>query len=51
MYNLDAFRDINEIDLLLIDGPPGSLREMASYPALHVLESQLPPERGCDSGY
>jgi predicted O-methyltransferase YrrM len=40
-YNVDAFRDINEIDLLLVDGPPGSLGEMARYPALHVLESQL----------
>ncbi len=40
-YDVDAFRDINEIDLLLVDGPPGSLGEMARYPALHVLESQL----------
>jgi hypothetical protein len=38
---VDAFRDIDEIDLLLVDGPPGSLGEMARYPALHVLESQL----------
>jgi predicted O-methyltransferase YrrM len=42
-YNVDALRDINEIDLLLVDGPPGPLREMARYPALHVLESQLAP--------
>jgi hypothetical protein len=42
-YNVEAFRDINEIDLLLVDGPPGSLGEMARYPALHVLESQLAP--------
>jgi predicted O-methyltransferase YrrM len=42
-YNVDAFRDIDEIDLLLVDGPPGSLGEMARYPALHVLESQLAP--------
>jgi hypothetical protein len=40
---LDAFRDINEIDLLLVDGPPGSLGEMARYPALHALENQLAP--------
>jgi hypothetical protein len=40
---VDAFRDINEIDLVLVDGPPGSIREMARYPALHVLESQLAP--------
>jgi predicted O-methyltransferase YrrM len=42
-YNVDAFRDINEIDLLLVDGPPGRLAEMARYPALHVLENQLAP--------
>jgi predicted O-methyltransferase YrrM len=42
-YNVDALRDINEIDLLLVDGPPGPLGEMARYPALHVLESQLAP--------
>jgi predicted O-methyltransferase YrrM len=42
-YNVDALRDINEIDLLLVDGPPGSLGEMARYPALHALESQLAP--------
>jgi predicted O-methyltransferase YrrM len=42
-YNVDALRDINEIDLLLVDGPPSSLGEMARYPALHALESQLAP--------
>jgi predicted O-methyltransferase YrrM len=42
-YNIDALRDINEIDLLLVDGPPGSLGKMARYPALHALESQLAP--------
>jgi predicted O-methyltransferase YrrM len=42
-YSVDAFRDINEIDLLLVDGPPGSLGETARYPALHVLESRLAP--------
>jgi predicted O-methyltransferase YrrM len=42
-YDVDAFRDINEIDLLLVDGPPGSLGEMARCPALHVLESRLAP--------
>ena len=25
-YSVDAFRDINEIDLLLVDGPPGPAR-------------------------
>ena len=42
-YDVDAFRDLNEIDLLLVDGPPGSLGETARYPALHVLESRLAP--------
>jgi predicted O-methyltransferase YrrM len=42
-YNVDALRDINEIDLLLVDGPPGSLGKMTRYPALHALESQLAP--------
>ena len=43
LYEADAFRDINEIDLLVVDGPPGSLSEMAGSPAPHVLESQLAP--------
>ena len=42
-YSVDAFRDLNEIDLLLVDGPPGSLGETARYPALHVLEPRLAP--------
>jgi predicted O-methyltransferase YrrM len=42
-YDVDAFRDLNGIDLLIVDGPPGSLGETARYPALHVLESRLAP--------
>jgi predicted O-methyltransferase YrrM len=42
-YDVDAFQDLNDIDLLLVDGPPGSLGETARYPALHVLESRLAP--------
>jgi hypothetical protein len=49
-YNVDAFRDINEIDLLLVNGLSGSLGEMARCPALHVLESQLASNCDCDSG-
>ena len=43
-YDVDAFRDLNEIDLLIVDGPPGSLGETARFPALHVLESRLAPD-------
>ena len=42
-YDLDAFRDLHEIDLLLIDGPPGLPCETARYPALNVLQSRLAP--------
>ena len=43
-YDPDAFRDLHEIDLLLVDGPPGLPCETARYPALHVLQSRLAPD-------
>ena len=42
-YDLDAFRNLREVDLLLVDGPPGLPHETARYPALHVLQSRLAP--------
>jgi hypothetical protein len=38
---LDALVDLPEIDLLLVDGPPGSAGTQARYPALPVLSDRL----------
>jgi predicted O-methyltransferase YrrM len=40
-YSLDALVDLPEIDLLLVDGPPGSAGTQARYPALPVLSDRL----------
>jgi predicted O-methyltransferase YrrM len=42
-YDVDTFEDLSEIDLLLVDGPPGSPCETARYPALDVLQPRLAP--------
>jgi len=43
-YALDEM-DANDIDMLVIDGPPGFLRPEARYPALPLLRHRLAP--GC----
>jgi predicted O-methyltransferase YrrM len=40
-YALDALVDLQEIDLLVVDGPPGSVGRRARYPALPVLVDRL----------
>ena len=40
-YALDAVRDLDAIDLLLVDGPPQSSGKLARYPALPVLEDRM----------
>lgn len=40
-YDPDALEDIERIDLLVVDGPPGSLGPFARYPALTALKPKL----------
>jgi predicted O-methyltransferase YrrM len=40
-YAQEAFADLSDVDLLVVDGPPGSTGPGARYPALHMLETRL----------
>ena len=40
-YARDELADLTEVDLLFIDGPPGTIRPESRYPALPVLAPQL----------
>lgn len=40
-YARDAFADLGNIDLLIVDGPPASAGSLARYPALSVLGEKL----------
>jgi len=40
-YDRGAFSDLRNIDLLIIDGPPGGYQELSRYPALPVLYDSL----------
>lgn len=40
-YNPEVLHDITEIDLLIVDGPPGHLNKMARYPAIPILLNKL----------
>ncbi|GAA2623254.1 O-methyltransferase [Paractinoplanes durhamensis] len=40
-YDTEAVADLNEVDLLLIDGPPEKTGKDARYPAMRVLEDRL----------
>jgi predicted O-methyltransferase YrrM len=42
-YDVAAIEDVADIDLLLVDGPPGAVGHDARYPALRVLERRLSP--------
>ena len=42
-YSVSAFSDIDQIDLLFIDGPPGSKDDKARHPALAQCLSKLSP--------
>ncbi len=43
-YDIDAFSDLQDVDLLLIDGPPKATGPRARFPALPVLRDRLSPE-------
>ena len=40
-YDLDAIKDLKKIDLLIVDGPPGSKNPDARYPALQQFKDRL----------
>lgn len=40
-YATDIFSQINSVDLLFIDGPPGKLQPLSRYPALPILYDKL----------
>jgi len=40
-YDLDAIKDLKKIDVLIIDGPPGSKNPEARYPALQQFKDKL----------
>ena len=40
-YDLDAIKDLKKIDLLIVDGPPGSKNPEARYPALQQFKNKL----------
>ena len=42
-YDLSALPAVPEVALLVVDGPPGSLRPLARYPALPLLLDRLAP--------
>ncbi len=42
-YDPDALSSLRDIDLLLVDGPPGVLQSQARYPALPLLWDRLAP--------
>jgi glycosyltransferase involved in cell wall biosynthesis/predicted O-methyltransferase YrrM len=42
-YSASALADVEEIDLLLVDGPPGRTNKLARYPALPALRDKLRP--------
>ena len=42
-YSASALADIDEIDLLLVDGPPGRTSKLARYPAVPALRDKLRP--------
>ena len=42
-YDLEAIKDLMKIDLLIVDGPPGSKNPEARYPALQQFKDKLSP--------
>lgn len=42
-YDPSVFEDLEHIDVLSVDGPPGAGREQARWPALPVLKDRLAP--------
>jgi predicted O-methyltransferase YrrM len=42
-YSASALADVEDIDLLLVDGPPGHTNKLARYPAVPALRDRLRP--------
>ena len=42
-YDVDRLKSVVEVDLLLVDGPPGIPRRLSRYPALPLLHERLSP--------
>jgi predicted O-methyltransferase YrrM len=42
-YSASAYADVEEIDFLLVDGPPGRTNKLARYPAVPALREKLRP--------
>jgi hypothetical protein len=42
-YSASAIADVEEIDLLLVDGPPGRTNKLARYPAVPAPRDKLRP--------
>jgi predicted O-methyltransferase YrrM len=40
-YDVDGLADVADVDLMLVDGPPGSVGPLARYPALPLLGHKL----------
>ncbi len=40
-YDVDGLGDVDDVDLMLVDGPPGGVGPLARYPALHLLRHKL----------
>jgi hypothetical protein len=40
-YRSDEWSDLTDIDVLVVDGPPGSIGRLARYPALPLMGSRL----------
>ncbi|GAB4277987.1 MAG: hypothetical protein Kow0056_09830 [Coriobacteriia bacterium] len=40
-YSVREIDDIDEIDMVVVDGPPGDTQPLARYPALPILQSRL----------
>ncbi|HEY0700273.1 MAG TPA: class I SAM-dependent methyltransferase [Micromonospora sp.] len=43
-YDREMLADVENVDLLVVDGPPGVLRKHARYPALPALADRLAPQ-------
>jgi hypothetical protein len=42
-YSLSSLADVNDLDVLLVDGPPGSTGALARFPAYPLLREKLAP--------
>jgi hypothetical protein len=42
-YAVDAIEDLQDIGMVLVDGPPGATGPFARYPAMHLLAPRMAP--------